>query len=224
MKNFKKQLALTLVAIIALNVITSCSDDDDTIFGSGNLATESRTVNSFSKISSEGVFEVTVTQGATQSIEITADDNIMNLVKTQVGSNELRLYLDEGYNYRNITVRANIVVTNLNGLKNFGAGNMDVTNIDNSGTFSIQNEGSGNIEIDGTSTNLNIRNQGSGDILGFDFLVNDCTIDIEGSGNVEISCSGNLDVDIKGSGNVYYKGTPSINTSISGSGSVINAN
>jgi hypothetical protein len=112
----------------------------------------------------------------------------------------------------------------LNSLRNFGAGDMYVHNIDNISVFIIENEGSGNIEIDGVSNSLTIQNQGSGDILSFDFIVNNCEIVIEGSGDVEITCSNNLDVNIEGSGNVYYKGTPSINTAISGSGSVLNAN
>jgi hypothetical protein len=134
------------------------------------------------------------------------------------------LRLNENYNYRDITVRANITVVHLNEITNSGVGAMHIHNIDNNGPFSIDNEGTGNIEIDGVSTGVTIRNQGSGDILGFNFLVNDCTIDIVGTGDVEISCSDNLDVDIEGNGNVYYKGTPTINTNITGSGSVIDAN
>ncbi|WP_223033361.1 head GIN domain-containing protein [Hanstruepera marina] len=215
---------LMLPILILLVCTTSCSNDDDTLFGSGNLTTETRAVDTFTKIDSEGVFEVTVSQGTTQSVEITADDNIIGQVRTSTSNNELRLRLNENYDYRNITVRVNITVNNLNGLTNSGVGDMYIHNIDNNGAFSIDNEGTGNIEIDGVSTGLTIRNQGSGDISGFDFLVNDCTIDIEGSGDVKINCSDNLDVDIEGSGNVYFKGTPTINTNITGSGSVINAN
>ena len=224
LKTRKMKNLMMLPVLMLLVCITSCSDDDDTIFGSGNLTTEIRTVDLFTKISSESVFEVTVTQGTPQSVEIIADNNIVNYVKTEVSGNELRLYLEDDYNYRDIALKANIVVGSLNGLKNYGAGDLHVHNIDNSGAFSIENEGSGDIEIDGVSTSLSIKNTGSGDILGFDFLVEDCTIDIEGAGDVKISCSDNLDVDIEGSGNVYYKGNPTINTNISGSGTVINEN
>lgn len=224
LKTRKMKNLFMLPILILLACITSCSDDDDTLIGSGNLTTATRTVDTFTKINSEGVFEVTVTQGASQSVEITADDNIIGQVRASVSNNELRLRLNENYNYRDITVRANITVVNLNGLTNSGIGDMYIHNVDNNGAFSIDNEGTGNIEIDGVSTSLAVKNQGSGNISGFDFLVNDCTIDIEGSGDVKISCSDNLDVDIEGSGDVYYKGTPTINTNITGSGSVINAN
>ena len=66
--------------------------------------------------------------------------------------------------------------------------------------------------------------EGSGYIFGFNFLVNDCNVKIEGYGDVEVNCSNSLDVVIEGSGNVYYKDFPAINASITGSGEVINNN
>lgn len=217
----KNSVIIPLLVIITL--ISSCSADDK-IIGSGNLITESRDVDIFTKVSSEGVFEVKITQGDSQAVEIKADDNIMNLVKTKVINNELQLYLDENFNYSGITIQAEISATALNGVMNSGVGNMEVSNLTQSESFSIGNFGTGNITIDGTGLNLNVVNQGTGDISAFAFIAEACSIDIEGSGNVETNCSDNLDVTIVGSGNVYYKGNPSINTSITGSGNVIDSN
>ena len=167
---------------------------------------------------------MTINQGATQSVEITADDNVIGRVRTRVVNDELQLYLEDGYSYSGITLRANISATSLSGLFNSGAGNMEVTGVDQPGAFTIGNFGSGNISIAGTASSLSIRNEGSGNISSFDFPVENCSVDIEGSGNAEVHCSDNLNLSIEGSGNVLYKGNPSINTSISGSGSVIDAN
>lgn len=203
--------------------ITSCSDEE-TISGSGNLFTESRDVDFFEKVRSEGVFDVSITQGNSKSVEITADDNIINQVRTRVINNELQLYLDDNFNYNGITVKANITTTSLNALINSGVGNMFVYDVDQSGAFSIYNSGTGDISIGGSAANLSITDEGSGDIMAFDFYVENCSIDIEGSGSVYIHCSDNLDVNIEGSGHVHYKGSPAVNTSITGSGSVIDAN
>ena len=212
------------VAILMLiTLFLSCTSDDE-INGSGNLITESRDVDVFSKVSSEGVFDVTITQGGPQSVEITADDNIMNKVKTRVISDELQLYLDDDYNYSGITIQAQISAEALNGIMNSGVGNMVISNVNENADFSIDNFGTGNITIEGSAASLSVLNEGTGNISAFDFFVENCSIDIEGSGSVEINCSDNLDISIEGSGNVYYKGNPSINTSISGSGSVIDAN
>ena len=215
---------IILPALVLVSLLFSCSTDD-TIYGSGQLASEFRDVNLFTKVNSEGVFEVNITQGSSQSVEIIADDNVIHKVRTKVINNELRLYLDSDiHSYSNISLKANISAIALSGIRNSGVGDMFVANVDRNGVFSIDNLGTGNIAIDGTASNLNIRNEGSGKIFGFDLLVNDCSVHIEGSGDVEVSCTDHLEVDINGSGSVFYKGNPVINTSVSGSGEVVNAN
>jgi len=207
---------------MVVSVVTSCSKDD-VIDGSGELISEFRNLDYFTKVKSEGVFEVNIIQGSTQEVEIIADNNVLRKVKTKVVNNELRLYLDKN-SYKDISLIANITVTRLNGLKNSGAGNMYVNDVDEAGEFRINNSGSADIFIEGSATSFNVKNEGSGSIMGYDFLVNDCNVDIDGSGNVEVNCSNNLTVHIDGSGSVYYKGNPTIDADISGSGQVIDDN
>ena len=185
--------------LLVFVLVCSCSDEE-TISGSGNLITESRDVDSFTSVRSEGIFEVSITQGSSKSVEITADNNIINQIRTRVINKELQLYLDDDFNYRGITAKINIKTESLNALVNSGVGNMFVYDVDESGTFSIDNSGTGNISIEGSAAQLSIKDQGTGDILAFDFYVENCSIDIEGSGSVYINCSDNLDVNIEGSG------------------------
>jgi len=124
--------------------MSSCSDDD-LIIGSGNPTSEFRNGLNFSKISAEGVFDITITQGSVQSVEIIADDNIIHKVKTKVVSNELRLYLDDDNNYRGIILEVNIIVPNINNVKNSGVGNITILDVDTIDNFNVYNSGSGDI-------------------------------------------------------------------------------
>jgi len=223
LKSSKMKNLVILPILALLTFISSCSKEE-VIIGSGNLTTETRATSHFSKVNSEGVFEVTITQGPSQTLEITADNNILNQVKTRVVNDELHLYLDDNYNYRDLTIQVDIIATNLNSLVNSGVGNIYANEVNDNGTFTIDNSGTGDILIGGSAPNLNIINEGSGDILAFDFYVEHCSVEIEGSGSVETSCSETLTVDIAGSGDVYYKGIPSIDTTISGSGNIVNSN
>jgi len=213
-----KNISLLLVMI---TVLLACSKDDVT--GSGNLTSQMRDVDYFTKVKSEGIFEVNIIQGVTQSVEVIADNNIINKVNTSVANGELRLYLDDG-NYQNISLEVNITALRINGLKNSGAGNIDVYGADEEGEFRVNNSGSADIFIEGSAESLDIKNEGSGNIMSSNFLVDDCSVEIDGSGDVEVNCSDNLNVEIDGSGNVYYKGNPIIDVDISGSGQVINDN
>ena len=211
------------VLMIVNYVLFSC-EADDVVSGSGNLITETRTVSVFNKVSSIGVFDINITQGNFQSVEIIADDNIIDYVTTKVVNNELLLYLDDSHNYSYLNLKANIVVEHLNAIKNEGIGKINIINVNESGSFSVYNSGTGDITMSGTADNLILENEGTGIFKGFQFMVINCNVDIIGSGDCEINALNSLDVVIEGSGDVYYKGTPSIQSNISGSGMVINAN
>ena len=212
---------ITLPLCVLLIALSACTKD--TIEGSGTPISEIRDVANFTKVSSEGVFEVTITQGDVQSVEITADDNIIRRVKTEVVDNELRLYLDDR-NYKGISLKANIVAERINGITNSGIGDIVISNVDEGGNFNVDNTGTGNIRITGNAESLTLYNEGDGMFRGFEFVVSDCDIDIIGSGDCEVHATRTLNVNIEGSGDVYYKGIPTVEANISGSGQVINAN
>lgn len=211
----------SLILLLLISTLFGCSKDR--FIGSGDTISELRNVANFNKVSSEGTFNVTIIKGTEQTIEIIADDNIMQRVKTTVTNGKLYLYLADG-NYKDVHLEAHIKVLDLKEIQNSGAGDMYINNNTDVETFKTFNSGSGNIHLEGSCDNLEIRNEGSGNILAFNMPSENCNIKIEGSGEVEVTCTSNLNVKIEGSGNVYYKGTPSINTDISGSGKVINNN
>lgn len=206
---------------ILLITLTSCAED--TFEGSGLPISEIRNVANFSKVSSEGVFEVSIVQGDTQSVEIIADHNIMHRVKTEVVDNELRLYVDD-HNYKDITLKAIIVAEKVNGIKNTGIGNVDISNVDEDGIFEVYNSGTGNISIAGSAESLALFNEGDGMFKGFSFDVSNCNVNLIGSGDCEVSVKSKLNVNIEGAGHVYYKGAPVIEATILGSGELIDSN
>ena len=129
-----------------------------------------------------------------------------------------------------------------------GSGNITLESFDGQGNLSIHLHGSGNITlgdlkgdiqrmtalIDGsgnligdmgaTVQDLDIRIEGSGNYGGFGLATEQCSIRIEGSGDVEVTVNNSLDVQIIGSGDVRYKGRPTITQNITGSGRIIDAN
>jgi hypothetical protein len=214
---------VNLFIIFLMTTVISCSNDD-LIIGSGSPTSEFRSVSNFSKINSEGVFDITITQGSVQSVEIIADDNIIHKVKTNVVSNELRLYLDDDNNYRDIILEVNIIVPSINSVKNSGVGNISILDVDTINNFNVLNSGTGTISIAGAAESLTLENEGSGKFNGFQFSVSTCDVEIIGSGDCEVNAINQLHVDIEGSGDIYYKGSPDIDANISGSGKIINAN
>lgn len=218
-KNYNKiNLWFTVLLFFGLSLFTSCDKDNDVNTGSQTLISEIREVGGFTKLRSQGVFEVSIAQGDSQSVEITADDNIIGRVRTNVVNDELRLELSEG-NYENITLRARITIEQLNGITNSGVGNIVASNVDSS-NFSLVNSGDADITISGTSNNLDCFNEGAGDVNASSLLVNNADLEIRGSGSIEISCTDTLNAEINGSGDVLYRGNPTVDAAIRGSGVV----
>jgi hypothetical protein len=217
-----KKLIIITLAFSAFIATTSCSNDDD-FSGSNTIISQFRDVPAFNKVSSDGIFTVNILQGAEQSLEVIANDNIINRLQTTVSNNKLSIYLLDG-NYDNISIEINITVPNLNELQNSGTGNITVIELISEGNINIENSGTGSISISGTVTNLDIRNEGTGNFYGGQFISANANVDIYGSGNCEVYCTDLLNVKIEGSGNVFYKGYPAINVDISGSGEVVNSN
>ena len=217
-----KKLLTKSLTIFVILIIFSCSKDDD-FYGSGNLTTQIRDVSLFSKVYIEGVFTVNILQGPVQSLEVIADDNIINRLKTTVSNGELMIYLSDG-SYDNITVEVNITIPNLNELVNEGTGNVSINELNNDGNLKIENSGTGDIFISGTTNTMDIKNVGSGTFYCSEFISANTEVEIIGSGDCRVYCTNTLDVIIEGSGSVYYKGNPTINVNISGSGSVIDDN
>jgi hypothetical protein len=213
-----KKLMLTTVLI---SLLISCSEE--TIVGSGNLVTEEREVASFSRISNEGIIELDVSQGDSEFLEITADDNIIDRVRTRVVNGELLLYLD-GDSFRDIRIRAVVTTARLSGIRNSGTGDVTARNLAGASNFTLYNSGTANVTLEGNATSLTLENEGSGDVSAFNFLVEKADISLLGSGNCEVHCTDSMKVFIEGSGDLYYWGNPSIEAVIEGSGKVINSN
>src|SRR5262252_10451573 len=65
------------------------------VAGSGKIVTEPRTVSDFSAVSLSGSGHVIVEQTGTESLTVTADDNLLPYIKTEVHGNTLELGLKD---------------------------------------------------------------------------------------------------------------------------------
>jgi len=198
--------------IVTALVVAACT------VGSGNLITETRDVSDFDEIVLLGSGDVIVTVTGTESLEIEAEDNIMPLLTSDVVDGRLELGQTESITTsRGITYT--ITAAQLVGVTIKGSGDINGTDID-AISFEAAIEGSGNIDITGTSDDLTVRIEGSGEVDGRDLTSATGTVTIDGSGSAVVNVTDDLTVTINGSGDVEYMGDPVLNQTINGSGSV----
>ena len=192
--------------------------------GSGVIKEESRAVANFSQLTLALPANVTITQGTTESLTISTDDNLLPLMSTRVVNNELLIEGDKNRGFstkKEIKIR--LMVKSLNNIKIKGSGDvhgdqlksdkLDIA-IEGSGDvkfntiradqFKIGIVGSGDVSIDTVESRLlesNVR--GSGDVKFASVKAGQVNISVTGSGDV--AAAGNADkvmIEISGSGDV----------------------
>ena len=92
----KNAIILSLISILLL---TSCADDDLYV-GEGEIITKELTLNDFNAINAIGSYDIIISKGATQKVEVTGHSNIIERLETHVYNNIWGIELRDG-NYRN---------------------------------------------------------------------------------------------------------------------------
>jgi hypothetical protein len=230
-----------LVASLLILVLNSCGYfTQDRVKGNGNVVAELRTAGDFNSIHVSGAIDVYISQEPTPSIKVETDENIQELIITEVRGNVLHIRPEEGFNLNATTLKVYVAAASYNELKASGACNFytegpisgtDKVSIDLSGAsdavleisapeIEAELSGAGSLTMRGETKDLSIEGSGSSKIRCFDLLAENVSIDISGAGNAEVSASTRLNVKVSGAGDVLYKGKPTVDQHISGAGSV----
>lgn len=208
----------------------NCSGDKDkNIKGSGNVITRTIEVQPFSKLEIGGIFDVYITQGNTESVQVEADDNLIDLVKVENVRDALVLNSECQSNvHRPFTMKIHVTVKNLNELNFTGIGDVHAEGSINGGQLLIENSGVGdvklnleydklkvvysavgNIVLSGNVKDVEMDCSGVGNVKAYDLKVQHLELNHNGVGNAEVQAVESLDIDFSGIGDVYYKGSPS---------------
>ena len=235
-----KKLVVILLLVAGLFIFPSC----EKVVGEGPLVTQTRTVGNFTGVSSEMSGKVNFTIAPDYKVEITAQQNILDVLNTNVVNGVLHIDFKNNVRVReHEDLLINITAPYADYFRLSGSGNMNVqgditannlkVTLSGSGDITVQNaviadkidtdiSGSGNISIaGGSAVNEDVDISGSGKVEMAGVDAQNAVTHTSGSGDVKLALSTNLDAHISGSGSVYYHGNPIISTHISGSGRVI---
>lgn len=205
-------LGLCLSLIIILGACTP-------VTGSGRIVAEERPVTGFNVIELTGSGEVVITQTGTESLKVSADDNVLPLLTSEVRGQRLILGTKPRILLTNATIRYDVTVADLSALALTGSGNITLEKVEGD-RLDVQFTGSGKIVASGNVQTLMLDLSGSGEFDGEQLTSQQAQTAVSGSGDVVVNAQETLAVDISGSGNVEYVGNPQVTSDISGSGSV----
>jgi len=177
----------TTILLLAL-LISGCGFQ--MVTGSGKIATETRNISGFTRVTLAGIGNVYLTQGETESVRIEAEDNLIPYFETSVQDSTLAIGIKNQYIGVNLQptrpVKFYVTLPKIEAVTLAGSGNIFGGAIKTSG-FKISLLGSGNISADTlTATYVDIHLAGSGDIALGTVAASEVTASIAGSGNIQM--------------------------------------
>ena len=208
--------------------------------GQGSVIEKNIQVPSFKGVKLAFSGNVVLKQGSTQSVKVEGQENIIDLISTEVRDGIWKLKFTKNVrNYKKLNVY--ITVPSLKYVGVSGSGNIKTeNNFTNLGDLEVKISGSGNIKFEGQAQSLKtsisgsgnmklrgsanevyVRISGSGNINTSEVKTANCEVKISGSGDAKVYASDKLNVRVSGSGDVMYYGQPKIKSKITGSGDLV---
>ena len=210
--------------------------------GSGKVVTETREVSDFNAVDVDYPALVLIKQGAKESLELEAEDNLLPGLRTQVRNGVLEIfYKTENGKHVNPTetVRITIVVKDLSEAQMTSAGELSIeklktnaldVSLSGAGNLKLDNilvqdlavtlSGAGSMSASGTADDLDLNISGFGDFKGSELHGKTVRVHISGAGSATVWVEDDLTAEISGAGSVNYYGSASVTKQISGVGGV----
>ncbi|HLO58283.1 MAG TPA: head GIN domain-containing protein [Bacteroidales bacterium] len=234
-----KKIVFLLFCIIAFSIIQSCVIDfPDSISGNGNVVTQTRDLSEFSAIKVSSGIDVYLTQGEPQRVEVEADENLQQWIKTDVNGNELNIYSDKSIRLAR-TKKVKIVCKTLEkieissagditGLSRFKTDKLDI-DMTSAGDLKFEVEAdevrisissAGNADLKGNTRVFNAELSSAGDLNAYELEAKIADVSVSSAGSARVFVTDEARFRSSSAGNISYKGNPSIkeiNTSSAGS-------
>ena len=215
--------------------LSSCSN----IKGSGKIITENRNVKDFTAISASAGIDVEVLTGDKTSVQVEADDNVIEYILTKVEGNTLKIRM-RSVNLLNAHLKVFVTAPEITGihvsssatvivkdvLKSAGKISLsanssgDITAMVDAPEIVTDAGSSGTIKVSGRTITHHAEASSSGDVLAEDLLSENTSASASSSGTVKVHASVTLNAKASSSGSVKYRGAAAVTSSTSSSGTV----
>jgi hypothetical protein len=226
------------LVIAASALLTGCGIADGSGSGSGPTTTEQRPVDGVHAVELRTSGDLTITAGASPRLTITAARTTLRDLTSTLRDGTVILSSRSGHATTG-DIHYELTLPTLDGLVVAGsgsargsvaAGGSITVTVSGSGSADIDGvaatelivalSGSGDIDLAGTTDKQVVGLDGSGSYHGTDLVSQQSEVQIDGSGDAQITATEQLDAQIRGSGDLSYTGTPVLVTQISGNGTI----
>jgi hypothetical protein len=231
----KQIVGLAIIMTFLLTWQSGCTYAFHGIKGSGNVVKQERQISSFNSLEVGGAFRVFLTQGEKESLTVEADENLLEVIKTSVVGNTLKISTTEDIS-NSEALNIYLTITDLKEMEISGAckisceSKLKLNDLDMecSGASDIDLElavnnmelefsGASQIDMFGSANEVSLELSGASDLDALELETDKLTADISGAANAKVSVKSELSIDLSGAASFKYKGEPKLlQTDVSG--------
>jgi hypothetical protein len=186
------------------------------VVGSGHLATESRPVHDFTAVEVTAAGHLIVEQTGVESLEVTAEDNVLPLVRSEVRNGRLFLGFEPG---ASVTVTREVLfrvtVGDLTEVEASGASRAEIRGVDGAG-LTLRVSGASSVTATGRAADVQLELSGASRCEAADFRSRDLTAEVSGASYALVRASHSLVVNASGASILEYLGDPDLVANVSG--------
>lgn len=232
------------IAFLVSLLLTSCNFDlqlggfGNGVKGNGTVVTDTRSIpEDFTEVTASEGLMVYVSQSSEFSIEVEADENVIDLIATDIRNGKLRIHAEE--NIGRATKNIYVTLPKVSALGSSSGAHLETKTTIKSNELEIDASSGAILDLQVQTTEIDI-DASSGANLAIGGYADDAVIDVSSGGNInakdlqtktcnaEASSGGNMKVQVSdrlyadagSGGNISYTGEPSVEQKKSVSGSV----
>lgn len=176
------------------------------IKGSGVTKVEKRDVAGFKKIDVSGAIEVEIAAQKDFGVEVEADDNLLEYVKTEVDGDTLKIYTKSRI-WKHNKIRVVISMPELTEAEVSGVSTITANNI-KTDSFKLDVSGASKIEINGEAKDLKIEASGTSKINAENLRVANADVEVSGATSVTVNATEEVKAEASGASKINYVGEP----------------
>ncbi len=219
-----KRAVPATAATVALALSWACGGYTEyvttTAVGSGRLVTESRPAGGFTAVSVSGAGHLIIEQTGVESLQVTAEDNILPFVRTEVRGERLFLGFEPGVSVNTTRgVEYRVTVAELSEIEASGASRVEVLRVD-TGELIARISGASGYTAAGIADDHRIDLSGASRCEAGDLVSREVAASLSGASYCLVHVQDRLVVSASGASILEYIGHPVLEANVSG-GSVV---
>jgi hypothetical protein len=231
-----------LSVLFLLAAGTSCIsiNPGESVWGNGNVVSEDRAIEDFEGLKVSSGIDVVMKQGSKVSLMLEADENLHDLIKTEVIDHSLRIYASKNIRKAKV-MKVYLVYVDLNSIRISSAGNVKGENTLQTDVLDINLSSAGDLVLDlkAEEVHCDISSSGdarlsgrtglleadlssAGDLYAYDLIAQKCDVRCSSAGDARICATEEFDLNCSSAGSIYYRGEGSlIKAKTSSAGSIV---